>query len=86
MATGWGGTSADSAPNPSTYANQTFYGFRTTPVNGNLDVEILTGDVPVTIPDPDYIVGPNDYKAWVWSTGTFQFRWGAKGHLEMVIV
>lgn len=67
-------------------ANKTFYGFRLDNATGNLSIDILTGDVPVSIPTQTLITGPNDYKAWVWSTSTYQFQWGAEGHLNMVFV
>lgn len=68
-------------------ANKTFYGFRLTQETGNLDVDIIkNGDGVVSIPDPTYIIGPNQYVNWIFSTSTYQFRWGANGHLEMVFV
>jgi hypothetical protein len=68
-------------------ANKTFYGFRPTQKTGNLDIEIINdGTTTVSLPEPGYIIGPNEYAAWIWSTGTYQFRWGSKGHLEMVFI
>lgn len=68
-------------------ANKTFYGFKLTQATGNLDVDIIkNGDGVVSIPDPTYIVGPNQYANWIWSTSTYQFQWGDDGHLLMVIV
>lgn len=67
-------------------ANKTFYGFRQIAETGDLNIEVINDGSTVSLPQPDYIIRPNEYKAWVWSTGTYQFRWGAKGHLEMVFV
>ena len=67
-------------------ANKTFTGFKLTQETGNLDIEVISGDGVVSLPQPGYITGPNEYQAWIWSTSTYQFRWGAKGHLEMVFV
>lgn len=66
-------------------ADKVFYGFRLTPDNGNLDIEVLDGDVPVSLPVP-YIIDKNDYKQWFWSKDTVQFYWGAGGHLLMRLV
>lgn len=68
-------------------ANKTFYGFRLTQETGNLDVDVIkNGDGVVSIPDPTYILAPNQYVNWVWSSSTYQFQWGDDGHLLMVIV
>lgn len=68
------------------YANQTFYGFKLYQSTGDLNVDVINDGSTVSLPEPGYIVGPNEYVNWIWSTGTFQFRWGAKGHLEMVFI
>lgn len=67
-------------------ANKTLYGFRLIQETGNLDIDIISGDGVVSLPQTGYITGPNEYQSWIWSTSTYQFRWGAKGHLEMVFV
>lgn len=67
-------------------ANKTFYGFRLIERTGDLNVDVIAGDGVVSLPENGYIIGQNEYKTWVWSTSTYQFRWGAKGHLEMVFV
>jgi len=69
-------------------ADKTFYGFRLIQSTGDFNVDIIPpdGSGTVSLPEPGYIVGPNEYVNWVWSTGTYQFRWGSKGHLEMVFV
>jgi hypothetical protein len=67
-------------------ANKTFYGFRLFQNTGDLNVDVISGNGVVSLPEPGYIIGPNEYQAWVWSTGTYQFQWGAKGHLEMVFI
>jgi hypothetical protein len=68
-------------------ANKTFYGFKLTQATGNLDVDIIqNGNGVVSLPDPTYINAPNQYVNWIFSTSTYQFRWGANGHLEMVFV
>lgn len=67
-------------------ANKTFYGFKLTQATGNLDVDIINDGSTVNLPEPDYIIGPNEYVNWIWSTGTYGFRWGSKGHLEMVFI
>jgi hypothetical protein len=68
-------------------ANKTFYGFKLIQATGDLNVDIIqNGDGVVSLPEPTYIVGPNQYVNWIFSTSTYQFRWGPKGHLEMVFV
>ena len=67
--------------------NKTFYGFRLINATGQLDIDtIKNGDGVVSIPDPTYITGTNEYQAWIWSTDTYQFQWGDDGHLLMVMV
>jgi hypothetical protein len=67
-------------------ATKVFYGFRMNPNTGNLDIEILDGDIPVSLPDPDYIIDPYAYQQWFWSKDTVQFLWGSGGHLLMRLV
>ena len=67
-------------------ARKTFYGFRLIQATGYLNVDIINGGDTVSLPEPEYIVGPNEYVNWIWSTDTYQFRWGTKGHLEMVFI
>jgi hypothetical protein len=67
-------------------ARKTFYGFRLIQATGDLNVDIINGGDTVSLPEPEYIVGPNEYVNWIWSTDTYQFRWGTKGHLEMVFI
>lgn len=67
-------------------ADKTFYGFKQIQETGNLQIEIIDDGSPVRLPQPDYIIGPNEYVQWIWSTGLYRFRWGPKGHLEMEFV
>lgn len=67
-------------------ANKTFYGFKLIQASGDLNVDVINDGSTVNLPQPDYIVGPNEYVNWIWSTDTYQFRWGSKGHLEMVFI
>lgn len=67
-------------------ADKTFYGFRIEQQTGDLNIDIINNGDTVKLPQPGYIVGPNEYLQWIWSTGTYQFRWGDKGHLEMVFI
>lgn len=67
-------------------ANKTFYGFKLIQSTGDLNVDIINDGSTVSLPQPGYIIGPNEYVNWIWSTGTYRFRWGAKGHLEMVFI
>jgi hypothetical protein len=66
-------------------ADKVFYGFRLNPDDGNLDIEVLDGDVPVSLPEP-YIIDKYAYKQWIWSKDTIQFFWGNSGHLLMRLV
>ena len=66
-------------------ADKVFYGFRLDPDTGNLNVEILDGDTPVSLPQ-DSIIDKYDYKQWIWSKDTIQFYWGNGGHLLMRLV
>jgi hypothetical protein len=62
--------------------DKVFHGFRLDPNTGNLTVEILDGDTPVSLPQ-DNIIDPLDYKQWLWTKDTLQFYWGNQGHLLM---
>jgi len=66
-------------------ADKVFYGFRLDPDTGNLNIEILDGDTPVSLPEAD-VIDKYDYKQWVWSKDTIQFEWGNKGHLLMRLI
>ena len=65
--------------------DKVFYGFRLDPDTGNLNVEILDGDTPVSLPQ-DGTIDKYDYKQWVWSKDTIQFEWGSNGHLLMRLI
>ena len=66
-------------------ADKVFYGFRLDPDTGNLNIEILDGDTPVSLPE-DSTIDKYDYKQWVWSKDTIRFEWGTKGHLLMRLI
>lgn len=68
------------------FANKTFYGFKLIQSTGDLNIDVINDGSTVSLPEPGYIIGPNEYVNWIWSTGTYQFRWGNKGHLEMVFI
>lgn len=65
--------------------DKVFYGFRLDPDTGNLTIEILDGDTPVSLPQ-DGVIDKYDYKQWVWSKDTIQFEWGNQGHLLMRLI
>jgi hypothetical protein len=65
--------------------DKVFHGFRLDPDTGNLNIEILDGDTPVSLPQ-DGIIDKYDYKQWVWTKDTLQFEWGNKGHLLMRLI
>lgn len=62
--------------------DKVFHGFRLDPDTGNLTVEILDGDTPVSLPQ-DGVIDKYDYKQWLWTKDTLQYSWGSKGHLLM---
>jgi hypothetical protein len=66
-------------------ADKVFYGFRLDPDTGNLNVEVLDGDTPVSLPE-EGTIDKYEYKQWVWSKDTIQFEWGNKGHLLMRLI
>lgn len=69
------------------YANKTFYGFKLIQATGELNIDVIDDDTAVVrLPQPTYILAPNQYVNWVWSTDVYQFQWGANGHLEMVFL
>lgn len=65
--------------------DKVFYGFRMNPDDGGLNVEVLDGDTPVSLPQ-EGVIDKYDYKQWLWSKDTIQFYWGDKGHLLMRLV
>lgn len=64
-------------------ADKTFYGFRLTQADGNLDVQIIDDGTTVVELPQDHILDPDAYKVWFWSADTISFRWGNNGHLLM---
>jgi hypothetical protein len=66
-------------------ADKVFYGFRMNPDNGDLNIEVLDGDTPVSLPQ-ETIIDKYDYKQWFWSKDTVQFEWGNNGHLLMRLI
>ena len=66
------------------YANQNFYGFRVNPDTSSLVVEVLTGDIPVVLPQEGFI-DRNDYQQWEFSDKAMQFSWN-KGHLKVKVL
>lgn len=66
-------------------ADKVFYGFRLNPDTGNLNIEILDGDTPVSLPQ-DRIVDKYDYKQWFWTKDTVRFEWGNGGHLLIRLI
>lgn len=67
-------------------ADKTFYGLRLDNATGDLNVEIINdGETPVVLPQEN-VVDPQDYKQWFWTKDTVRFRWGANGHLLMVML
>ena len=71
--------------------DKVFHGFRLNPDNGNLTVEVLDGDLPVSLPqeytDDKYNIDDKyDYKQWLWTKDTIQYEWGNKGHLLMRLI
>jgi hypothetical protein len=69
------------------YANKTFYGFKLIQATGQLSIDVINdGTATVSLPQSTYILAPNQYVSWVWSTDVYQFRWGTNGHLEMVFI
>lgn len=67
-------------------ADKTFYGFKLIQETGDFNIDIINDGSTVRLPQPGYIVGPNEYVNYIWSTGTYQFRWDDRGHLEMVFI
>jgi hypothetical protein len=65
--------------------DKVFHGFRLDPNTGNLNIEILDGDTPVSLPQ-DGVIDKYDYKQWLWTKDTLQFYWGDKGHLLMRLI
>lgn len=65
--------------------DKVFYGFRYDPDTGNLNIEILDGDLPVRLPQ-DNIIDKYDYKQWFWTKDTVRFEWGTGGHLLMRLI
>ena len=65
--------------------DKVLYGFRLDPDTGNLNIEVLDGDTPVSLPQ-DGTIDKYDYKQWVWSKDTIQFEWGNNGRLLMRLI
>lgn len=67
-------------------AEDVFYGFKIDAPTGNLNLEIIAdGDGVIKLPFPD-IIDSNDYKQWIWTTNTLEFRFATNGHLEMTVL
>jgi len=66
-------------------ADKVFHGFRLNPDDGNLNVEIIDGDTPISLPQ-DNIIDKYDYSHWLWTKDTIQYYWGNNGHLLMRMI
>lgn len=66
-------------------SDKVFYGFRMDNKTGHLNIEILDGDTPVSLPQ-EGIIDPNDYKQHFFTSDTIELDWGNKGHLLMRFV
>lgn len=68
-------------------SKETFYGFSLDHMTGNLNIEIIGQGVGVVrLPQPD-VIDPTDYKQWIFTEETLQFRFNTtNGHLEMTIL
>ena len=73
-------------PSGPALSEKTFYGFRLIQSTGDCNVDIINDGSLVELPQDGYIVGPNEYLSYFWSTGTYRFQWGDNGHLTMVCV
>ncbi len=70
-------------------SNKTFYGIRFTPDTGSLTAEkvLPTSPEQITLPETNtdgtpYIVQPNAYRGWIWTTNNLVFSWNnSTGHL-----
>lgn len=66
-------------------ANKTFYGFRLNPDTGQLTVEIINDGTSAVILPQDGIIDKYDYKQWVWTQNTLDFKWD-NGHLQVKMI
>lgn len=72
---------------PPTLPDETFYGFRLNPTTGSLSVEILDGQANEVVQLPqENSLDANDYRQWIWTTNTLNFRLSEAGHLEMEVM
>lgn len=72
-----------------TLPDDTFYGFRLNPATGSLRVEIISGDSGGVVALPqEGMLDANDYRQWLWTTNTLDFKFSASnnGHLEMKVM
>ncbi len=79
---------ADTDPNhhvPDEMATEVFYGFRHYRDTGHFDVEAITGDNVIALPQPG-IIDPLDYPFYLTSDATLEFRFSENGHLEMIVL
>lgn len=62
-----------------------FYGVRQNTDTSKVTIDRIVGDEPVSLPDA-YVVRKNDYKNWVWTHNSLNFRWGTGGRLLMEVL
>ena len=68
-------------------ANKTFYGYTINAQTGRLTISVINDGSQVDIPS-DYVITDNQYRTWIWSKNTLQFRWSStkNTHLLMEIL
>lgn len=72
---------------PADLPDDTFYGFRLDPLTGSLQVEVVSNDDDGVIKLPqEGVLDANDYRQWIWTTNTLDFKFSDKGRLEMKVM
>lgn len=72
---------------PASLPDDTFYGFRLDPLTGSLSVEVISDQMDGVIRLPtEGVADANDYRQWIWTTNTLDFRFSPAGRLEMAVM
>ena len=72
---------------PATLPDDTFYGFRLDPLTGSLRIEVISDQMDGVIKLPqEGVVDANDYRQWIWTTNTLDFKFSDAGHLQMKVM
>lgn len=68
------------------FVDKVFYGVRLDSRTGRATIDRIAGDAPISLPTATR-TRPDDYRNWMWSNNSFDFRWDTEtGNLLMEVL